>query len=180
MDMMDGMFGDHNAYTKFNLGWLTSSRLVVCEDTVTLTLEAFAENGDTILLANNWDDTLGAYQEYYVLVYYTATGLNEGENAGYFVRDGVIVYHVNASLCREIWDGEVYYDVYNNNTDPSDQYGTVNNLIEYVKSANDTYTYVEGDTMSATYDDGGNLLSYNFVVDSFSDGAATITFTKVA
>lgn len=175
---MDNRMGDHNAYTKFNFGWLTTSRLVVCNESTTLTLEEFSKNGDTILLANNWDDALGAYQEYYILVYYTATGLNAGENAGYFVRDGIIVYHVNASLYREVYNGVSYYKVYNNNTDPSGEYGTENNLIEFVKSAEDTYTYAEGDTMGWTYDDAGNLLSYNFVVDSLENGVATLTFTK--
>ena len=178
MDVMDNRMGDHNAYTKFNFGWLTTSRLVVCNESTTLTLEEFSKNGDTILLANNWDDALGAYQEYYILVYYTATGLNAGENAGYFVRDGIIVYHVNASLYREVYNGVSYYKVYNNNTDPSGEYGTENNLIEFVKSAEDTYTYAEGDTMGWTYDDAGNLLSYNFVVDSLENGVATLTFTK--
>ena len=178
-DVMDGMTGDHNAYTKFNYGWLTHSRLVVAESSITLTLEDFSKNGDTIILANNWDEALGAYQEYYILVYYKNVGLNGGDNAGYFARDGVVVYHVNASLCSETEDGETYYDVYNNNTDPSDEYGTQDNLIEYVLSTEGTYTYAVGDSISAnTTDDQGNKIAYTFTVDSLTDNAATITFTK--
>ena len=41
-----------------------------------------------------------------------------------------------------------------------------------------TYTYAEGDTMGAVTDDAGNPLAYNFVVDSLTEDAATITFTK--
>lgn len=177
-DMMDAMFGDHNPYTKFNYGWITTSRLVVAEDSVTLTLTDFGKTGDTIIIANNWSDDLGAYQEYYVLMYYTNTGLNAGDDFGYFSRDGVVVYHVNASLYREAYGGETFYDVYNNNTHSSDQYGTSNNLIEYVKSSNDTFTYIAGDTMGAVTDDSGNALVYNFVVDSIDGDTATITFTK--
>ena len=179
-DIMDGMVGDHNAYTKFNYGWLTSSKLVNTESNVTLTLEAFHKNGDTIILANNWDDNLGAYQEYYVLVYYKSVGLNdEALGAHYFARDGLVVYHVNASLYSEDYDGTTYYDVYNNNTDSSDEYGTYDNLIEYVKSANDTFTFIAGDTLPANLkDDNGNTLAYNFVVDSITDDTITITFTK--
>lgn len=176
-DIMDAMLGDQNAYSKFNLGWLTTSRLVVADGSVTLTLEDFTKNGDTIIIANNWDVSLGAYQEYYVLVYYTAKGLNAGEGAGYFARDGVVVYHVNASLCSEEYDGQLYYDVYNNNTDASDQYGTENNLIEYVKSANDTFTYVVGDTLPTVSDDNGDVLGYTFTIDSLTSDCATITFT---
>ena len=176
-DIMDGMFGDHNAYTKFNLGWITTSRLVVTGSRVTLTLEDFSKNGDTIILANNFDSTLGAYQEYYIVVYYTNNGLNSGDN-GYFSRDGIVVYHINATLFSEEYGGEIYYDVYNNNTDPSDEYGTEDNLIEFVKSANDTYTYIVGDTLPVTKDDSGKTLGYTLVVDSLTSDTATITFTK--
>jgi hypothetical protein len=185
-DVMDGMPGDHNAFTKFNFGWITKSRLVVTDSSVTLRLKAFAESGDTIIIANNWDPALGAYQEYYVVMYYTNTGLNEGNN-GYFDCDGIVVYHVNASLYAEDYDGETYYDIYNNNTDASDDYGTADNLIEYVKSAGDTFPYVSSDTadysqgentLPTTYDDAGNALGYTFTVDSIENGEAKLTFTK--
>jgi M6 family metalloprotease-like protein len=79
LDMMCATVSDHNAYSKINLGWITASRLVVTDSSVTLTLEDFSKNGDTIIIANNWDDKLGAYQEYYILVYQTTDGLNSGE-----------------------------------------------------------------------------------------------------
>ena len=177
LDVMDAMPGDHNAFSKFNLGWLTDSRLVTTNGSITLTLEAFAKNGDTIIIANNWDPTLGAYQEYYIVVYYTTEGLNGGEY-GYFERDGIVVYHINASLYSESYDGEIYYDIYNNNTDASDYYGTEDNLIEFVKSSAGTYTYVVGDTLPSVTDDQGNKLGYTFVVNSLDGDYATITFTK--
>ena len=179
-DVMDSMPGDHNPYTKFNYGWLTSSRLVVAEESVTLTLEAFSESGDTIIIANNWDESLGAYQEYYVIMYYKNVELNSAEmGGGYFARDGILVYHVNASLYKEVYEGETYYDVYNNNTDPSDESGTEDNLIEYIKSPADTYTYVEGDYLANDLiDDQGNKIAYTFTVDSMTDKTATLTFTK--
>ena len=176
-DIMDGMMGDHNAYSKFNLGWITSSRLVTTDTSVTLTLKDFSKDGDTIIIANNWNEKLGAYQEYYVLMYYTNNGLNAGDENGYFARDGVVVYHVNASLYKEDYSGDIYYDVYNNNTDASDEYGTEDNLIEYVKSAGDTFTYIAGDTLPTVIDDNGDVLGYTFVVDSITSEYATITFT---
>ena len=178
-DIMDGMLGDHNAFTKFNFGWITSSRLVTGNN-VTLTLEAFSKSGDTIIIANNWDPTLGAYQEYYIVVYYTGEELNSGDG-GYFARDGIVVYHVNAVLYTEKEGGEVYYDIYNNNSTPSDDgYGTEDNLIEFVKSAGENYTYVVGDTLPETYDDFGDKLAYTFTVDSITENEATITFKLVA
>ena len=176
-DMMDSMAGDHNPYTKFNYGWITTSKLVVTNSSVTVNLEAFAKNGDTIILANNWDESLGAYQEYYVIMYYTATKLN-ADDAGFFARDGILVYHINSALFAEDYDGETYYDVYNNNTSASSQYGTMDNLIEFVLSSEGNYTYVEGDTLPSTTDDFGNALGYTFTIDSLTEESATITFTK--
>ena len=178
-DIMDSMTGDHNAFTKFNLGWITTSRLVVTNSQVTLTLESFSKNGDTIILANDWDESLGAYQEYYVIVYYTTDGLN-GDDYGYFARSGIVVYHINASLYKEVYDGTTYYDVYNNNTDVSDQYGTENNLIEFVKSSAGNFTYVAGDKLSTNVkDDSGESLGYTFTINSLTSTTATITFTKI-
>ena len=70
-DVMDSMLGDHNPFTKFNLGWITTSRLITTKSSVIVQLEEFSKNGDTIIIANNWDDDLGVYQEYYILIYYT-------------------------------------------------------------------------------------------------------------
>ena len=176
-DMMDSMPGDHNPYTKFNYGWITTSKLIVTDDTVTVNLEAFAKNGDTILLANNWDESLGAYQEYYVIMYYTATELNAGDG-GFFARDGIVVYHVNSSLYAEEYDGETYYDVYNTNTSAKSESGTEDNLIEFVLSSKGNYTYVAGDSLPSVTDDFGNTLGYTFTIDSINAEFATITFTK--
>ena len=179
-DIMDDMTGDHNPYTKFHYGWLTSSKLIVDESSVTLNLSSFTKTGETIIIANNWDEKLGAYQEYYIVAYYTGDGLN-GDGYGYFARDGVVVYHVNASLYKETVDGETYYGVYNNNTDPSDPegYGTEDNLIEYVKSSQGNYTYVAGDKIPATTkDDQGNKIAYTFTVNSVSSDSVSLTFTK--
>ncbi|MBP3401619.1 MAG: hypothetical protein J6K85_01005 [Clostridia bacterium] len=176
-DIMDAMSGDHNAYTKFNFGWLTTSRLVTTDKSTTLTLEDFSKNGDTIIIANNWSDDLGAYQEYYIVVYYTNNGLNS-DGFGYFARDGIVVYHVNSTLTSETEDGETYYDVKNNNTDPSDDYGTEDNLIEFVKSGAGNFTYVEGDSLPSVKDDNGKTLAYTFTVISLTEDTATITFTK--
>jgi len=178
LDVMDAMVGDHNPYTKFNYGWITDSRLVVTDSTVTLTLEAFEKSGDTLILASNWDESLGAYQEYYVIMYYTATGLNSGEG-GYFLRDGVVVYHINSTLYAEDYGDETYYDVYNNNTDVSDESGTKDNLVEYVQSSAGNYTYAEGDTLPEVVDDLGNTLGYTFTVDSVTADCVTITFEKI-
>ena len=175
---MDSEVGDHNPYSKFNLGWITSSRLVTTDSSVTLTLSAFGDTGDTVIIGNNWDDTLGAYQEYFVVIYYTETDLNAGMG-GYFGESGIVVYHINSSLYMEEYEGKIYYDVYNNNTDPSDERGTENNLVELVANRGD-YVYGVGDSLTSAYLDNGDALIYTFTVDSIVDGSATVTFSKSA
>ncbi len=178
-DIMDSMSGDHNPFTKFNYGWITRSRLITADSTVTLSLEDFSKNGDTIIIAANWDQKLGAYQEYFVLMYYRSTGLNSGVG-GYFDRDGILVYHVNASLVKEEYDGNVGYNIYNNNTDISDElgYGTKDNLIEFVISEDGWYTYTVGDSSVRLMDSNGEAVEYTFRVDSLTSTTATLTFIK--
>ena len=177
-DMMDSMLGDHNAFTKFNYGWLTTARLIAAEESVTLSLESFTKTGDAVIIANDWDDDLGAYQEYFIVVYYTNTGLNSGEG-GYFAEDGILVYHVNATLYSETSGGEIYYDLKYNNTDPSDQYGTEHNLIELVQSADGNYLFGEYDSLGANVKtDDGQKVSYVFTVNEITEDNVTITFRK--
>mgnify|MGYP003294980108 CR=1 FL=1 len=51
-NVMDAMQGDHNPYTKFNYGWLTTSKLITTKSEVTVTLDAFVNSGDTVIIAN--------------------------------------------------------------------------------------------------------------------------------
>lgn len=183
-DVMDGMSGDHNAFTKFHYGWLTSARLVTAESVTTLELEKFSKNGDSLLVASNWDDKKGLYQEYYLIVYYTNDGLN-GSVYGYFENEGILVYHVNAELVTEYYDGEGWTSLKNTNTSVSNKWdsydGTKDNLIEFVKGSNQNYVYGVGDSLSKTIkDDAGKKIAYTFTVDKLENGKATLTFTKNA
>ena len=181
-DIMDAMLADHNPFTKFNYGWLTSSRLIVAEESVTVTLDAFSENGDTIIIANDWAEELGAYQEYYVLMYYKNDGLNAGKY-GLFEEEGILVYHVNATLYVDNSYGEPLYDIYNTNTNYEDSngYGTLNNLIEFITTESGEYVYGVGDSLSAaTKNDSNKAIAYTFTVDSITADSATLTFTKNA
>ena len=177
-DVMDSRLGDHNPFTKFNYGWLTTARLITAEESVTLTLESFTETGDAVIIANNWNEKLGAYQEYYIVVYYTNTGLNSGIG-GYFTDEGILVYHINAELTSEEFEGEITYNLKYNNTDASDMYGSEYNLIELVKSEGRNYVYEAGDSVPATEKtDDGQKIAYVFTVDSITEEGATVTFRK--
>lgn len=174
IDVMDGMYGDHNPYTKFHYGWLTKSRLVTTDSSVTLTLEDFSKNGDTIILANDFDPTLGAYQEYYVLMYYKKNGLNADGN--YFTKEGIVMYHIDSSLYQYTENNQTYYVVSNNN-DYGSFYSTANYLIEYIKNGSE-YVYRTGNSSKNIVTNNQENLIYSFHVDSLNNDSATLTFTK--
>ena len=92
-----------------------------------------------------------------------------------FSNEGILVYHVNAAMHKI--EGNVYYDIYNRNTDPSHPQGTENNLVEFVLN-NYSFAFGVGETMTGVIDDYGNELMYSFIVDALSEEYATITFQK--
>ena len=180
LDVMDSTTGDHNPYSKLNYGWITETRLIVADKAISVELSDFTKTGDFVIIANNWSPGLGAYQEYYIVMYYTQNGLNSGGN-GYFDRNGILVYHVNASLYKEEYGGEAYYDVYNSNTAPQGdpEYGTEDNLIEFVTARSGSLMFFEGDSLPTVYDDLGNKLGHTFTVNSIEAEKAILTFAPV-
>ena len=174
-DVMDSEFGDHNPFSKFNYGWLTNSRLITTETSTIVTLDDFSKAGDNIIIANNWDNDLGAYQEYYVLMYFNKTGLNE--NSTYFDYKGIVMYHVDASLYKSIENNQTYYSIRNNNT----YYGEnsrPNYLIEFVSSGKKIVYQTNTQSSKDIIDNQGNKISYYFKVNSLGNTSAELTFTK--
>jgi M6 family metalloprotease-like protein len=104
LDMMDYNILDHNAFSKYLLGWTNPYVLTTTQTTTTITLNAFASSGDFFLLGNSWNGS--AFDNYLVFEYYTPTGLNEkdsqaaypGNNVRGFTVPGVKIYHVDARL----------------------------------------------------------------------------------
>lgn len=103
LDMMDLNIGDHNAFSKYALGW---TKAQVIDETTTLTLKPFASSYDSIILPSK---SFGghAFGEYLIVEYYTPSGLFElDSNASYlnsyplfFRKEGLRIYHVDARLC---------------------------------------------------------------------------------
>ena len=76
--------------------------------------------------------------------------------------------------------GEDIYNVYNRNTHGSSEYGTWDNLISYVKSADGGFVYEVGDKLPTNIkDDQNNAISYTFEVVAITENEVTITFTKL-
>lgn len=73
IDMMDSNIGDHNAYSKFSLGWL---KPLVVDDSALITLRSTSLTGDCFIVpSQNYNGT--AFDEYLMFEFITPEGLNE-------------------------------------------------------------------------------------------------------
>ena len=116
IDMMDFNIIDHDAYSKFALGWI---KPYVVTGAATITLKPSSTTGQAILLpttTNGWNGS--AFDEYMLLEYYTPTLLNKKDSdAAYpdneqqgFTTKGVRIYHVDARLINITGKTHTYSD----------------------------------------------------------------------
>ena len=100
VDMMDSNSGDHNAYSKFSLGWVNPW---IVDDSAVITLRSTTLTGDCFVLpSTNYNGT--AFDEYLMVELVTPEGLNEQDykhqssgTPGYSSA-GVRVSHVDARV----------------------------------------------------------------------------------
>ena len=106
LDMMDYNILDHNAYSKYFLGWTNPFVLNSNQMTTTVMLKPFESSGEFLLLGNNWNGS--AFDNYLIFEFYTPTGINlkdsqaryPGNQLQGFTVPGVKIYHVDARLGR--------------------------------------------------------------------------------
>lgn len=103
LDMMDYNVGDHNAFSKYALGWIEPYLL---NDEGTITLKPFESSGDCLIIPSSYFNN-SAFSEYLVFEYYTPTGLNELDSKYaypsrdlYFTKNGIRVFHVDARIAK--------------------------------------------------------------------------------
>lgn len=101
VDMMYSNAGDHNPFSKALFGW-ANLKVVTYADDLTIDLNKFEDDNSTIIVTPQWSDDTGIFSEYYMIQYYTPTGLNE-YNLTYgwyhtFSEPGIIIYHVDGNL----------------------------------------------------------------------------------
>ena len=174
-DIMDGTIGDHNAFTKSLLGW-NKGTYVFPTTSMTINLSNFQENGDYIILANDFNEKSNILQEYFILEYYTPTKLNEYDKP--FTVPGVRMLHVLATTKS---DGSLRY----NNTDTNAKLLsqiTNSNGATYISSTtnrSDDTLFIENENfVNVKYATDNSNLNYSFVVDKLTDNSATITITN--
>lgn len=99
IDMMDSSVGDHTGLSKMILDWVRPYHV---QSFTEITISALAEKPDLILINNDWNGTV--FDEYYLLEFYSPSGLNYydsnvGNNLAKLpTLPGLKIYHVDARL----------------------------------------------------------------------------------
>ena len=113
VDMMDYNIGDHNAYSKYLLNWTSPFVVDGSLKTTTINLKPFESSGQFILLSDNFNDS--PFDEYILIEYYTPTGLNAKDTAGYtqgvgtYTQSGVKISHVDSRILLDMYDEDDYW-----------------------------------------------------------------------
>lgn len=182
VDMMDNNIGDHNAFSKYTLGW---SNPLVVNDRSIIKLHPFTTSGESIILpSQNYNNT--AFDEYLILEYDGPYGLSKKDYTnGYsgltgFTDDGIRVMHVDGRVYKderflpltsnieEGHDFSVDNSKFGRNSgnNPSrcttDYYEGINNP----SSLDRSYSLIN--TIPASYEKERNLLTTNMKVDNSS------------
>ena len=176
-DMMDYNIGDHNAYSKIILGWITPT--IITDESVTINLQSFEKTGECILVCNDWGGTY--FSEYYLIDFYTPTGLNEyGKGRdGLFSISGIRIFHIDARL-KQINEVEDIWTVTKNNNTSSkyrlislieaDNNGDIDNL---EKSSNSDLFLENTSFINPLWNDGSNA-NFEIFIHSINEQYATI------
>ena len=201
-DMMDANIGDHCSFNKLLLGWVDPT-IVTGDGLKEVSLHSFTETGEFLLIADH--DLESIYEEYFLIEFYTNTGLNENdepimndkdENTGAITNEavGIRILHVDArlSLDREgnvVENGDTSYPgtgfIYDNS-------GTSKTLIENLRVdfgpdmeeylwPESLYTSESGvfgvDIWSTFKLNDGTSLMFTLKVKDITDGVCTFEIT---
>ena len=90
LDMMDSGWGDHNAFSKYLLGWIQPTTFN--EGRQRLTLEPSHSSGDAVLLMHG-DPIESPFREYFVAQYRQRSG-----NDSDYPADGLLIWHIDARV----------------------------------------------------------------------------------
>ena len=104
-NMQSSDMGGHDPYQMNLIGWskpqIYSASNFEIGDTITVNIDAFASNGNNILLTREMNDNNSLFDEYLLLELLAPTGLNyyDAKNSAYtFSQAGIRLWHVNSIL----------------------------------------------------------------------------------
>lgn len=109
LDMMDRTRGEHNPFSKLVLDWIEP---YVVTESMTITIDRYDLTGDAVIVTDMYD---GLFHDYFILSYFTPTGLNTELDLS---ESGLLMYHVAAQLPKD-YDQLTPHSVFfqNNNSD---------------------------------------------------------------
>lgn len=119
IDMMDSNVGDHNAFSKFTLGWL--SPLVINDDAI-ITLRDTSKTGDCFILPSpNYNNTV--FDEYIMVEFISPNGFcyNDYSDSFGFTEPGVRITHCDARVFKD------NHDAYLSNNPENGHFLRINN-----------------------------------------------------
>ena len=162
MDIMGGLVGDHNVFSKYQLGWI-EPRVITLDDIpdngLTLTLNSSITSGDAIILSTS---NKGLFGEYLMLDLYTLEGVNEIDKEmispyglSLFDKAGIRLYQVDSSLVRGY---DSIYTKYNGELDFDAIY-----VLENGEEVAYVYDYAYSNNSSIKYPTSGEIYNYPLV-----------------
>ncbi len=178
--MMDLNVGDHDPYSKCILNWTDA---YIATSDCKITLGKFEKTGDCVIIPKNWNGSY--YSEYYIIDFYSPTGLNE-KQAGYsglIDSSGIRIFHVDSTVNTRIgeyatcdcWSLTEYDNSYTSKV-----------LLEFIsprgscKSGSETISSdlfkVGREYTNATWHDGSKC-NFTITVDSIDANEAKITIS---
>lgn len=180
VDIMDGNNGDHNAYSKIMMNWITPK---IVTETQTITINPMSKSGDAILVPLDYNNSYMC--EYLLIDLYTNDGLNEMQdsiNNMYGTGFGVRIYHVSSSANKP------YSDDYQSYTDNNNSSSDIP-LIKLVEADGDknfrggyaqaSDLWVKGQMLSSVYGkyarNDGKFVNFDIIIHEVSSNEAVIT-----
>ena len=158
LDMMDYNIGDHNAYTKYLLGWVEPK--VYDFTSKNYTLDPFESSGDCIIIPSSKERNVSVLEEYLIIEFYTPTGLNYLDSKysylnkypKMFTNNGIKIYHIDSRIGQLIYvNGDWVFDKYAYNFTLSDLYSQT--------KLNSYFSIFASNTPSYSYNERYNLLT---------------------
>lgn len=162
MDIMGGLLGDHNVFSKYQLGWINPKVITLDDipsDGLTLTLSSSITSGDAIILSTS---NKGLFGEYLMLDLYTLEGVNSIDKEmlspyglSLFDEAGIRLYQVDSSLVRGY---DSTYTKYNGELDFEAKHVLANG-----KEVNYIYDYAYSNNSMVKYPTSGEIYNYPLV-----------------
>lgn len=180
--MMDNNICDHDAFSKFNLGWIDP--YVVSADDVkngelTVDLKPFEENGDSLIVTYFNNET--SLNEYVIVDYYTPTNLNEKDSLSAYPENGlkgmdasgIRMFHIDQRVAKVNYNNGKYtaslqLDNFDFNSSDRD------NFYQIVGSNNDMSSSLAQAPLISMISGGSELRTNGFIYNELTSSNADL------